>query len=224
MLFGALLEIILLTILVGGGIFGYRKGLFRFVASPFRAIACLALAFWTCGEVGDLIFSPLIAPAMENYLAELLGEGLNIAQDVDFENLPTVLKIILAASFFEGKGDINISTAEIVDIVARPLSGILSRIIAFVILFTLAAIISRLIIHLVNFVLDRGILGKINSILGVLLSGAISILIAWGFVSLFDCIIHLDFLGRITLLDDFVGGPIYRLFRESSLLQLLLSF
>lgn len=223
MLLEALIEVALILILVGGGVYGYRKGLFKLVARPLRVILCLALAFSLCGSVGDELISPLIAPAVKNYLLELL-EQQRIGVDTTIDNLPTVLKILIGLLALGGTSDIEWTVDKLVDLLAAPFSSLVSRIIAFVILVALAMLILKLTIIAIESLLDAGVLGKINSILGVILSGCISFLLAWAFVSVVDYLFHLEMLRDSARLEGFVGGPIYRLLREASPIWLLLSF
>lgn len=218
MLFSVVIEIIILSLLIGGGIFGYRRGLFRLAFMPIRFFVCLVFAFCFFKGVGDNLVFPAVAPAVENYLKELLAE--HIQSDNTVESLPTLLKIFVGLSTLEGNGNTEWTLDGLLEMLAAPFSALVSRIIAFVILFILAILMLKLTVFFVDRLFDRGIIGRINAILGVLFSCCISALLACCFVSLLDYLLFLD----IFSVGDFSGGVLFRFFREVSLIRLLLSF
>ncbi len=217
MLFSAAIELIIIAILICGGIFGYRRGLLRLALVPLRLVICLAFAFFFCKSVGDRLIIPAVYPAVANYLKELLSEHI---QSDSFDNLPTLIKIFVGLCAFGGDESFEWTLDGIMETVTMPVSTFVSRVIAFVILLILSGLILNLAVSLADRLLDRGFVGRINAILGVLLSGCISAVSAWCFVSVVDYFLLLD----IFSVGEFSGGALFRFFREVSPIRLLLGF
>ena len=216
MLLGALFEIIFFFILIGGGYFGYRKGLFKLAVAPIRMLICLGIACVMSRWVGDELVSPLVFPAVRNYFSELLQQTESYVSN----SLPTLLKIITELSAFGGAEDGWLAAEQFIELLAYHLSYAVSRIIAFVVLFIALGIALRFLIHLIDAILGKGIPARINALLGVIPAICLSAVLVWCLVSVLDCLQRLDCFSS----GDFVGGPLFRLFGEVGLFQQLLGF
>lgn len=216
MLLGAFCEIILLFILIGGGYFGYRKGFFKLAIAPIRMLLCLGFAWLMSSWVGDEFVSPLVLPAVRNFLLELLQQTEYYVSD----SLPTLLKIITELSAFGGAEDGWWTAEQLIELLSYHISSAVSRVIAFAVLFILSGVALRVLICLIYAILGRGIPGRIDSLLGVIPAVCLSAVLAWCFVSVLDCLQRLECFSA----GDFVGGPLFRLFVEVGLFRRLLCF
>ncbi len=217
-----LIDVILLAIIVGGSCVGYRKGLFKIVAGPIKNIICLLTALSLCDIVGESVIAPLISTPIKGYLFEFMQEKIGIA---DFAPIPTILRI--SGAVFGTSYDVytaDSATETIVDAFTEPLIALLSRTVAFILLFILLKYLIRLLMYLADSFLSFGIIGRLNRLLGAVLSITAALLWAWSFTSLVDYAFRLDGLADSRLVSNFDGGPLYGFFREISLLNLLLSF
>lgn len=91
------LEVILITILIGGSRYGYNKGFFKMAAGPVRLLLCIALSFFFSRTVAINVVAPLIISRTSESLARLALPAINaISTAVAFLFLFAVIKIILS--------------------------------------------------------------------------------------------------------------------------------
>ncbi len=222
MLAKVFLELIIVIILVFGSYYGYTRGLFRLLITPARFVICLLLSLRLAPIVGRTLFLPIISDPVRNYIGGIIGERFSEIQTMTEEgSIPTVMKI--AAAIFNV--EIQLSDEMLLDGImslADPLVGLIAYALSFLALLLLFTVLLRLIINLCDAILSVGIIGRINKIFGVLVSFFAAIIVAWLFVSAVDVFI----ISKETdgALPAFVGGPLYRLFKDNSPLKLLLSF
>ena len=228
MFLNLLIDLILVLILVIGSYYGYTRGLFRMLARPMRFALCLAVAFWLCRPIGEAIISPLIEVPIESYISDFVYDkllGLDPEQAID--EIPTLLKIS-AAAFNIGLDPtaetIGDATEKIIASLSLSLVKLISTAIAFLGLLLLSRLVSKLLVELLDYVVNFGLLGSINRILGVLLSCVFGFLIAWLIVGGLDFLFHSSLFAGASEVENFEGGPIYTLFLRFSLIRLLFSF
>ena len=99
------LEVILLTIIVGGSYYGYSKGFFKIAARPARILLCLALSFTFSRVVGSIYIAPVISSRINEGVAELASSAINgISTVIAFLLLFLIIRFLLSIviSLIEG--------------------------------------------------------------------------------------------------------------------------
>ena len=223
------LEIILLAVIIGGFYYGLERGFIRIAAKPIKIVLCFVLAFSLCKGVGAKIVAPLIQAPITNYIKEYMYENCAaLSPDNVFESTPTILKI--AASAFDveladfDEGASGVFLEKIIVNLTSPAVLLISVIIAFVLIYLISKLLLSGAMLIVNSVFEIGVLAKINRIMGVILAGLMSFLIAWAAVSIIDFFFHMSIFDKVTFIKSFDGGPLYRLFKSISPIGILLSF
>ncbi len=222
-------EILILGILVGGSFAGIKLGFINIAAKPLKVVASLIFAFLLCSVVGKGIISPMIQAPITNYIKDFMYDNCsNLNPDNVMSEVPTLLKMAGAVTdegiaVHEGQ-----TTDEIIEnVITRftvPFANVISVIFAFVILFFVGKLLIMLGIYLVNSFCEGGVLAKVNKTMGFVLAGFLSILAAWAFVSIMEFFFHLPIFDKSTVVQNFNGGLLYRLFNSISPIELLLSF
>ena len=90
--------------------------------------------------------------------------------------------------------------------------GIISTAVAFGILFLLIKTAISFLVSLINRLLEKGIVGKINSGLGFVFAGSIAFLTAISITTFSQYLIKQYFFLDIEAVSDFSGGPLYKFF------------
>ncbi len=228
MFLGFFLEVVLICILVGVSYYGYRRGLFRIIVSPLRRIISFLLAFSFSDYVARAFVCPLIRTPVKSYLTEILLERTNETDlYISTSDLPPIVKIVasLCAESFEAiESATEISIERILEGVSEPLLLLISRLIAFILLYLLFVILIRLGISLVDSVFCIGVIERINRSLGLILSFVLAIFCAWAFASLTDYLFRLEPFLESGLVSELRAGPIYTFFKEFSPIRLIFTF
>lgn len=222
MFFDILIDVILLGIFFAGAYYGYKKGLFRMAVEPFRVLICFFVAFSFYETVSQGIVAPVITPTVRNYLFEFCQKT---SIDGAIDKLPAMLRVALA--IFNSSALDNMDKAygaeALVNRLIDPLVRFLSGIIAFIILYVIVRLFSRLALNVIGCFLEGGILGRVNSLMGVVLSGFVGFAVACLTASLIDYALHLDAFSDLVASAGFRGGAIYRIMREVNLIRLVFS-
>lgn len=82
MFLNLLIEVIIITILVGGAYYGYKRGFFRMAAKPARLALCIALSFSLCRIVGSNVLAPIISSRLNERLQVLATSAVRAASTV----------------------------------------------------------------------------------------------------------------------------------------------
>lgn len=225
MFLSLLLEVILLTVIVGGSFYGYKKGLFRMAAGPIRTALCLVISLSLCDPVGEAVIAPLIRTPVRSYLLEFMQERVAYSTDGAIARIPTLLRMAGAAfGVSYDNSAVNTTVETVVDAFTEPLIALISRAVAFILLFILSKFLFKLLVYLADSFLGIGIIGRLNRLLGAALSICIAIACAWAFTSAVDYLFRLDIFENSRLVGDFDGGLLYRFFKNLNVINLLLSF
>lgn len=228
MLLDLLVELVLIAVLLGGSYLGYVKGLFRLVAGPIRILGGLLLSAGLSIPIGEQVIAPIIRIPITNYIFEALYDRINLnAPSSAAEDLPTLIKIASAVFGYDVDYDSD-SSADVItaiaESVALPMARLLSILISFVILLAMSGLIIRLLMRFICFLADFCLVSWFDRALGVVLSGAMSFIVAWVTVCAFDFLIHMPIFYDMNLVKDFSGGPLYDFFVGFNPIRLLLSF
>ncbi|MBE6532474.1 MAG: hypothetical protein E7676_03065 [Ruminococcaceae bacterium] len=222
-------EILLLVILIGGSYYGIRLGFIRIAARPIKFILGLVFAFSLCRTLGTEIIAPIIQSPITNYIKDYMyANCASLSQEDVVREMPTILKMAGAAFDVEITSVGSDTTEALIDKIIVSLTSpavlLISVLIAFILLLLLSRMLFSVAVLVVNSVFEVGILAKINRVMGFVLAGLMSLLIAWAFVGVIDFLFHLSIFDTVSAIRQFNGGPLYRLFKNISPIGILLSF
>lgn len=230
MFISILFDIILAGLLIGGGFLGVKKGFIGAIAKPVKIILTFILAFSLAGVVSNLIVEPIIGPAVSHKMTDILVEKYSdITADTANEKLPTLIKF--AASMC-GVNVKDVATqadgVHVVEAIAAsvtaPVVSIMGRILGFVIAYFFSKFLVGFLMKLIDNLLDKGVAGSVNKTLGCIFMVFLAFVAGWAFTSFFEFIFNIPAIAATKGIQRFNGGPIYKLFRTITPLDLLLSF
>lgn len=232
MFFNIMFDIVILSFIILGGIYGVKKGFISAIARPVKKISSLVLAMLLANPIGNALISPIIGPAISHKVSEVLTEKYsNVLASSANESLPTVIRFAASMSGINlsesaTTADGKILMEHIADSVTAPIVSILAAAAGFVVSF----FIVKTLLNILFAFLDKkaknskGAMNKANKILGCVFAVLLSLAIAWCFTVSIEFFFNIPILARANAIDNFTGGPIYKLFKSISPLELLLSF
>ena len=223
-------DIIIVGIFVAAAIIGIKKGFIETISKPIKFVAALVLAFSLAGFVGANIVEPIIGPAISHKLSSILIEEYSeITASTANESLPTLIKFAASMcgvdieSIASGADGISIIEA-IVDAVTAPVIEIFGLIFGFIITYFLGRLLFSFVMMLVNSIVKRGLVGKVNMTLGCIFMLFLAFVVVWVLTSMSEFLLNIPLIASASWVDDFTGGPIYNFFKSFTPLDLLLSF
>ena len=225
-------DIVLVALLLIGAIIGAVKGFIKTVAKPIKWVAALAFSFSVAPSLGDGLIKPLILSPVTSQLAAYLNEKYaEITAENAGASLPTLIRIaaglcginISDVATNAENSDITVLNA-IINAISDPVVGVISVIIAFIALYVVSNLVLSLVIAIINAIVDHGVVGIINRILGCILTLALSFVVVWLLVSVFDTVISIPSVAEAEWVKEFTGGWVYSFLKTYSPLDLLLSF
>ncbi len=222
------IDLLLLGIIGFGVFYGYKKGIVKMAAEPFRPVFAFIFAYLCAGWFADLIVAPVIGAPIRGYISDFLYTNLpGITPTTAFEELPTLLKMAagLAGVDFSAPADGVSYIDTLVTSLSDPAISVIALVISAIALFFIGKILFTLALKLVDkFFKKDGLIGKTNITLGAVFGGLIFLLISWGAAVLLSVIFHLPVFEENELIWSFDGGPLYWLFNAVNPIVLLLSF
>lgn len=103
---------------------------------------------------------------------------------------------------------------------SSPVANILSKTFSILLAFFAVSVFFAFMLSIASGVIDlcinRGVLGRINEIVGMICATAISFFIAWIFITIFDYLTITEPFSGSRLVKEFCGGPIYKLLKAIS--------
>lgn len=224
------LDLVLIAILLIGAFVGYKIGFIKTVCRPLRGLLALVLAFFTASPIGNAIVKPLISTPIVNQLSAFLNERCGeLTVENAAERLPTLIKMAMGICGLDINEIVASAGGEtvaesIVLAVSDAFVGIVATIIAFIVLLFVFKMLMGLLISIVNGILDRGIVGLVNKILGCVVTFIFAFFVCWAISAIFESVIHLPVFVDSGWTDEFNGGFIYKFFKLINPIELLLSF
>lgn len=232
MFFNILFDIVILSFIVLGGIYGVKKGFISAIARPVKKISSIVLAMVLANPIGNALISPIIGPAISHKVSDILVEKYsNVLASSANESLPTVIRFAASAAGLNlaesaTTADGKILMEQIADSVTAPIVNILAVAAGFVVAF----FVVKTLLGILFAFLDKkakkenGTLNKMNKVLGCIFAVLLSLAIAWCFTVSIEFFFNIPILAKANVIDKFTGGPVYKLFKSISPLELLLSF
>ena len=230
MFINVLFDIILVGILFTGAVIGIKNGFVDTVAKPVKFILALVLAFALARSFATFLVEPMIGPAISHKLSDILIEKYsNITAENASKDLPTLVRLAASmcgvnvqeiASVPEGASAIE----AIAKAVTSPVVEIISLIFGLVIAYFISKLLLTFLLILINSVVNSGIAGSVNRVLGCAFTAFLAFVVGWAFTSVFEFISNIPAIAAVDMIENFEGGPVYNFFRTFTPLDLLLSF
>ena len=200
------MDFILLVVVLIGMLFGLKQGFFNSIPGFVRHIAALGLTVFISSAVIDYwtgpYFSGMIAEKVEVYIIENCPD---ITSETAAVLLPTALMVFAGMLGAQIPSSAGVSTEEYIKILAKvvsePVGNAIAVVVTYVALFLIITIALKLLLMLLDVIFSEGLLGWINRILGMLLSGGICALIAVIVANL-----------TMFFVPDFQGGAVFNFF------------
>ena len=224
-----IVDLILTAFIVTGVVMGIKRGFIKTILKPVRFLGSFGIAVGCASGFANSVISPIIFdPIVNKVSAHLYQYCPDITQATVEEKLPTLLKV--AAAVFGI--DINNLTTEqshefidtVVATLAAPVVNVISLIVSFFALFLISKLLITIAFLIINKFFDKGILGVPNKILGCIFCTLFAFTVSWFCTVAFDFIIHTQAFANVSWAYGFEGGVVYKLFKEITPIELLLSF
>ncbi len=213
------LDLLLPIIIVIGLLLGYKKGFFATVSKPLKLVFTICLTIVTAAPIINVWTRPLFTDKVHGWIySSLMARCPDITHETASESLPTLLK--LAAEMFK----IDITTSEnltsadaIIDAIsgkmALPVGNFIAVVVTYVILFFVSLLITKMLIAILDKCVKKGLLGRVNKVLGLLTGGMIATVLACVIASMV-----------YKAYPDFANGPVSTFIRNINPLAILMKF
>ena len=224
-----IVDIAFLLIMAIGIIVGIKLGFIKTVAKPVRFVLSVVIAFTLAANFSAAVVEPLISGPITNQLTAFLSEKFADMTAEKVDTLPTLVKFaaglcnvdIAEVATDVGEGSI---IAAIVSEITTPFTSIICTAVAFIALFFVAKLVLTLLFALIDKIVDNGIVGVANRVIGAVFMGALAFIVCWGAASIFELVINLPVFEGQTWVNEFTGGFIYKLLKSINPIDILLSF
>ncbi|MBR2343413.1 MAG: CvpA family protein [Clostridia bacterium] len=225
-----IVDLVLALVIIGGVIVGIKMGFVKTVAKPAKLILAIVLALSLANAVGNAIVAPIVSEPISNKLESVLLETCaGLTSDNVSAQIPPLVKFAAGACGVSVDSVATGSTTEeivhsITVSLTEPVVAIISAVIAAILLYIVSKLLLSLVFAIIDKAVNRGLVGKINKILGCVCGLFFALLACWGLSAVFDFVIHLPVLHDAAWVQQFSGGFIYNFFKNVSPLEILLSF
>ena len=181
---------VVILILVIAAIIGYHRGFLQSLVQVVGCVAALVLAVTLSSPIATYVFDNWLAEGVETHLAETIEETVETTVveqwDTLLESLPRPLSLLLENSpqvleSLEESGVVELPTAEaiaakLMETAVRPLALVLTRCIAFFVLFAVFLLLAMLLTKLIKPLSELPVIHQADGALGAvmgLLKGAV---------------------------------------------------
>lgn len=213
------LDVVLLVILAIGFLLGYKRGFFGSVTKPLKIVASICLTVVISSPIINAWTRPLFTGKIEAWIYKSLLEAYpTVTGEGAAESVPTILKLaaeLLKLDISALGGDAT--TDEVLALMAKemavPIGNLIAVAVTYLALFIVFMLLLSLMISLLDVIFTRGILGKVNKFLGLLLGGVIAMVAA--------CIVA-NIVGAISA--DAARGAITQFFKNINPFAFVMKF
>lgn len=224
-----IVDIILALIIMFGLTMGFKKGFVKTISKPLKPIAALAAALIAAKPISSFTFNPLFTKLIGRPISEFFVKKCTEITAGVTDNIPTVIKFLAGLVGVDVQKIVAESTQDtviqsIVDSITAPVISLISVIVTFIVLYFVARLLITILFALVDAIANVGVLGMVNSTLGLVFGGIFSLATAWVLVVIANFVLGMDALANVEWIKSFEGGPTYDLIRDFSPITLLLSF
>ena len=225
----------IVLILLVGIIWGIKAGFIKTVSKPAKIVLAIAFALALASVVGTGIVKPIIEEPVVAKITDFFTEKITAMSEAAGlgDNLPTIIKLAASLANIELSQLENVETqaetiTAIVGAITDPILNIISMILGFVVCFFIGMILFTILFAILDSVVDDGVLGVVNKVLGCIVMTLLAIAIIWVLCTVSDLILNLPWFRDQAWAQEFTGGWIYTFFKNLSpvdlILNLLLSF
>ena len=224
-----ILDLIFIAIMVFGIVFGIKRGFINTIAKPVKFVLAIFIAFTLCANLSEAVVKPLIAAPITGQLTSYLTERFSEVTAETVDTLPTLVKLAAGlcgvdiAEIATETGDGSVIAA-IVEKITDPFATIVCTAVAFVLVLIAAKIVLSIIFAIINKIVDNGLIGAINRILGCVVTTALAFIVCWAIAAVFELVIHLPVFEGQAWVNEFTGGFVYKLLKSINPIDLILSF
>ncbi len=224
-----IVDISFLLIMAIGIIAGIKLGFVKAVAKPVKFVLAVVIAFALAANLSATVIEPLISAPITNHLTSFLSEKFSDISAETVDTLPTLVKFAAGlcgvdiAEVATNAGEGSIISA-IVSQITDPFTSIICTAIAFILLFFVAKIVLSLLFAIVNRIIDNGIVGAVNKIIGAVFMGALAFIVCWALASVFELVMNLPVFAGQAWVNEFTGGFVYKFLKSINPIDILLSF
>ena len=224
-----IVDIAFMLIFVIGVIIGIKMGFIKTVAKPVKFVLAVFIAFAFAANLSSTVISPLISAPITNQLTAFLEQKFADVTVETVDTLPTLVKFAAGlcgvdlAEIASNPSESGI-IGSIVEQITTPFANIVCTAIAFILLFFLAKIVLGLAFAIIDKVLDNGLIGVVNKIIGAVFMGTFAFILCWCIAAVFELVINLPVFESQAWAQEFTGGFVYKFLKSINPIDLLLSF
>lgn len=222
---------VLVVILIIGFIWGINAGFIKTVAKPVKFVLALIISLSFASWAAETFIQPLLAAPIIEKLTVFFTEHITAA--TNGTDLPTIIN--LAANLagvdlgaLDGAATQEEVVAEVVTAITQPVVSIITCVLGFIALFILSSIVLTILFAILEAIIDNGVVGVLNRVLGCILLTILAGGICWCLCAISDLILGLPVLAEQEWVQGFQGGVIYNFFKSLSpidlIINLILSF
>ncbi len=173
-------DILCLVFILAGFIIGFKKGFFACITKPIRIIASIALTVFISKPILDHFTRAFFVEKTGNLIYKSIGDSATATVDA----LPNIINFMIDLFKIPTEG---ITTADqMVTSLADTIGGFIAIVITYLVLFIVLMLLLKLLISILNIPFKKGVLGRVNKVLGIFLGGLIAMLIACLFVNIVE--------------------------------------
>ncbi len=213
------LDLILPIIIVIGLLLGYKKGFFATVTKPLKLVFALCLTILLAAPIINTWTRDFFTGKVEGYIFSSIMESCpDITAESASESLPALLEFMVRVfdiefTTIEQAGSAEAVIAAISKEMALPIGNLIAVIVTYVALFFVSMILTKIVLAILNKLVKKGLLGRINKFLGLIFGGMLGIIAA--------CIIS-SIAYKIS--PEFADGAVSNFFREFNPFAILMKF
>ena len=207
-----ILDGILALIMVIGLFLGYKCGFFGAITKPLKFIAAACLTFVISNPLISAWTRPLFTGMANDWIYNSIVEKLPESSGLTEESVPLFIKI-LAGLFGMGNDATGGTTIESFSAaLAAPLGNLIATIVTYLAVFVILFVLLSVLIAIIDGVVDSGPLAVVDKALGLMLGGAIAVVLS--------C-----FISNVVswVAPAFSGGFVYNFFKNFDPFSLILS-
>ena len=177
-------DIILLVIMLLGLFLGYKRGFFGSITKPLKLVLSICLTIVVSSPIINAWTRPYFTGKVSAWIYSSLSEAYAGAADgVATDEIPSALKFMaeifnLDMSSLESGATSEEILSLMSDKMAAPIGNLIAVVVTYLALFIIFMILLKIVIWLFDSVFKKGLIGKVNKILGLLLGGVVAMVIA----------------------------------------------
>ena len=212
-------DIILLVIMLLGLFVGYKRGFFGSITKPLKLILSICLTIVVSSPIINAWTRPFFTGKVSAWIYSSLLEAYSGATEgVAAEEIPSALKFMaelfnLDMSSLESGASSEEVLSLMADKMAAPIGNLIAVVVTYLALFIIFMILLKLVIWLFDSVFKKGLIGKVNKILGLLLGGVIAMVVA--------CVVA-NIAGAVSA--DLARGAVTQFFKNINPFAIVMSF